>query len=172
MSAERSAALFRAPLPAAARLPVFTKPFGEETTADSSPYLLTRNDFLGSFVFNEARRRLVSELTDCVRSASAAGVEIHYLLIGGSFVRANVAEPSDIDCLAIYSIPAQENAEALEWVAHSSRASDCHIHLCPSDSDLLVLIKRLLFFNNLFSYQKGSAELKYGTVLVSAEEFL
>lgn len=87
-------------------------------------------------------------------------MRIEWCLVGGSFLQTRQA-PKDVDALAFYEVAAPSDP--------STRPSDhpgVDLHLCPLDTHPLVLIKRLVYFSNLFGYDRHTGRIDRGTVLV------
>ena len=150
------------------RLPIFPRPIEQCTTADSSPYLCTIGTFLYRYGTNPHRRALVAELATLASKSAEIGVSIRALLIGGSFVDVSIEHPRDIDCLVFYVVEAA--AESIDdristWVRFL-RDLPIDVKLCPIDAGPLTIIKRAIFFSNLFSINRSSLALERGTILL------
>lgn len=154
------------------RLPIFPRAIKECTTADSSPYLCPADAFSRRYGFNAHRRQLIDQLATFTAQSFAVGVKIGALLIGGSFLDRSIALPRDIDCLVYYRIdaPAEEvDSIITRWNALRHRFP-LDVKLCPIDAGPLTIIKRSIFFSNLFSIDKATLVLGRGTILVELPE--
>lgn len=150
------------------RLPIFPRAIKECTTADSSPYLCSVDELTRRYGFNPHRLHLIDQLASFAGQSYDIGVKIGALLIGGSFLDQSIDQPRDIDCLVYYRIDAQADAvDAIisQWNA-LRRGFPLDVKLCPTDAGPLTIIKRSIFFSNLFSIDKATLVLERGTILV------
>ena len=157
------------PVAAGLAYPPFTTGLRQETPLNSSPYLYRVDELEAEFGHTAKRRRLIATLVARLDSLERAGIRNELLLLGGSFLRRG-REPGDIDGLLVYSIdPAAEPAKRermLDQCLRRPRLDDVDLRLCPADCHPLVLVKRTIFFSNLFSYDRQSKGLERGIVLV------
>jgi hypothetical protein len=157
------------PVAAGLAFPPFTTGLRQETPLNSSPYVYRVDELNEAFGASERRRELIATLTGRLAELERAGIRTELLLLGGSFLRVG-REPGDIDGLLIYSLdPAAEAGPRdamLERCARQPRLADVDLRLCPADCHPLVLVKRTIFFSNLFSYDRASKGLERGIVLV------
>lgn len=166
LGASRSGALLRS------RPPIFPLPITECTTANSSPYFVSFAEFTSRYGSNAHRARLLGELAAFIAASRALGVSIGALLVGGSFLDQALCAPRDIDCLVYYEI--DEGTSAGGDVHGTIAAWDAlrktfplDVKICPTDTGAMAIIKRSIFFSNLFSIDKSSGQLATGTLLVS-----
>lgn len=145
--------------------PPFMASLGRETPLDSSPYVYDVQRFAEAFGGTLRRRRLLAGLLARIAMLERAGIRIDLLLVGGSFLKPE-CEPADIDALGIYTLTcqAEAGASALAQAAPRNRAED--LHLCPADAHPAILLKRAIYFSNLFAYSKQSGALERGIVMV------
>ncbi|MBV8686999.1 MAG: hypothetical protein JOZ90_15540 [Alphaproteobacteria bacterium] len=146
-------------------LPVFAAPLGEETTLNSSPYIMSLQRVARAFGRTSRRRGLLDALRGALARAAALGVDSRMILLGGSFVHSE-AEPSDIDGLLFYALPEQRSEAGLHRWRRELAGQPLDLQFCPVDVDPLVLVKRAIFFSNHFSYDRQAQGLIRGTVLV------
>ena len=152
-------------------LPVFTEEFGKETMGNSSPYLMSLEAFCRRYAGNPLRQRLINLLRADLRDAARSGVIVNSLLVGGSFLNLSNPAPNDIDTLAIYSLRSDAHTDAaMRWLIGRDRQSASHLQLCPADAGLTILVKRVLFFQSLFAYEKSTGALTRGTILIDLAE--
>jgi hypothetical protein len=150
------------------RLPIFPQAIKECTTANSSPYLCSMDDFGRRYGTSQHRTDLINRLAEFVEGSRGIGVHISALLIGGSFIDRTVGQPADIDCLAFYGIEVDDHAVdsiICRW-SQFRRRFPLDVKLCPADAGPITIIKRAIFFSNLFSIDKSSLVLGRGTILV------
>ncbi len=92
------------------------------------------------------------------------------LLVGGSFIRQG--SPSDMDGLLVYSIHRDAptgTEQSLARMFDAARRSKVDIRFCPADVHPMVLVKRVIFFSNLFGYDRATDRLVHGTVMLLPE---
>jgi hypothetical protein len=157
------------PVAAGLAYPPFTTGLRQETPLNSSPYVYRVDELDAEFGGSPRRRILVATLVERLEALERAGIRTEMLLLGGSFLRRD-REPGDIDGLLVYSIdPAVEPSPRdamLAQFTREPRRDDVDLRLCPADCHPLVLVKRTIFFSNLFSYDRESKGLERGIVLV------
>lgn len=148
--------------------PPFTSGLRTETPLNSAPYLFDMTDFRQTFGTSDRRREILGSCDKALAYLSAHGVVWRILLAGGSFVRSS-AVPSDLDGLLIYTIEQHRFAEAdaaLREFGAAMREQPIDLRFCPADADPVVLVKRSIFFSNLFSYDRECDALVHGIVMV------
>lgn len=157
------------PVAAGLAYPPFTTGLRQETPLNSSPYVYRVDELESEFGHTPKRRRLIATLIGRLDALERAGVRAELLLLGGSFLRRD-REPGDIDGLLVYSLdPGADAGERDRMLAHclrQPRVDEVDLRLCPADTHPLVLVKRTIFFSNLFSYDRQSKGLERGIVLV------
>ena len=165
-------ALKRLNLPSVNPPPMFGKQFGQETVLNSSPYVLSYTDFRGVYGNDQQRLALIDALQSKLKFAGGLGLIIDLVLIGGSFLRLEET-PRDIDGLGFYHIQDRVNVEeVIEKFENNDRHLNCDLKICPVDCGTAVIIKRAIFFSNIFSYDKKDGILKFGTLLVDTRSLM
>lgn len=156
------------PAAAAANFPPFTTGLRTETPLNSAPYLLDLEEFDSLFATTADRIAILADLHSALNRLEAAGVVWRMLLVGGSFIR-RAARPSDLDAMVLYAIDPAQGAAAREvlrgWSA-AQRGMKVDLSFCPVDVDPMILVKRAIFFSNVFSYDRASDCMIHGTVMV------
>jgi hypothetical protein len=157
------------PVAAGLAYPPFTTGLRQETPLNSSPYVYLVDELEEAFGGSPKRQALVGTLVTRLAALQSAGIRTELLLLGGSFLRRG-REPGDIDGLLIYSLDPAADPEPrdrmLGQCLRQPRLDDVDLRLCPADCHPLVLVKRTIFFSNLFSYDRESKGLERGIVLV------
>ena len=157
------------PLAAGLAFPPFTTGLRQETPLNSSPYVYRVGELEAEFGGSARRRALVATLVSRLEELERAGIRTEMLLLGGSFLRRD-REPGDIDGLLVYSFDPGADPEAraslLDRCHRQPRRNAVDLRLCPADCHPLVLVKRAIFFSNLFSYDRESKGLERGIVLI------
>ena len=157
------------PIAAGLAYPPFTTGLKQETPLNSSPYVYRVDELDSKFGGSPHRHRLVTTLVGRLDELERAGIRTELLLLGGSFLRRD-REPGDIDGLLIYSLDPAADPQArdrmLAQCHREPRRDEVDLRLCPADCHPLVLVKRTIFFSNLFSYDRESKGLERGIVLV------
>jgi hypothetical protein len=157
---------------AALDYPPFTTGLRTETPLNSAPYLFGMSDFRETFGTCERRLEILGSCDKALAYLGAHGVVWRMLLAGGSFVRSG-SMPSDLDGLVIYTVERDRSAEAdagLRGFAAAMRGERIDFRFCPADADPIVLVKRSIFFSNLFSYDRGRDALVHGTVTIIPDD--
>ena len=152
--------------------PPFTSGLRTETPLNSAPYLFDMTDFRQTFGTCDRRREILESCDKALAYLGANGVVWRILLAGGSFVRSS-GVPSDLDGLLIYTIEPHRSAQAIAALRDFGsvmRGQPIDLRLCPADADPIVLVKRSIFFSNLFSYDRARDVLVHGTVMVIPDE--
>jgi hypothetical protein len=152
--------------------PPFTTGLRTETPLNSAPYLFDMAGFRQTFGTCERRRAIIAGCDTALAYLGAQGVVWRMLLAGGSFVR-SATTPADLDALVIYTIEPHREAQAnaaLKEFAAAMRGEPIDFRFCPADADPIVLVKRSIFFSNLFSYDRGRDALVHGTVIVIPDQ--
>jgi Family of unknown function (DUF6932) len=153
---------------AALDYPPFTSGLRTETPLNSAPFLFDMSDFRQAFGTSDRRLEILKSCDKALTYLCAHGVRWRMLLAGGSFVRPGCV-PSDLDGLLIYTVDPHRSAEAdsgLRAFAATMRGERIDLRFCPADADPIVLVKRSIFFSNLFSYDRRRDALVHGTVIV------
>jgi hypothetical protein len=157
------------PVAAGLAYPPFTTGLKRETPLNSSPYVYRVDELEPAFGGSPRRRALVAALERRLEALNGAGIRTELLLIGGSFLRRD-REPGDIDGLLVYSLDPEAEPAArdrmLAQCLRRPRVDGVDLRLCPADCHPLVLVKRTIFFSNLFSYDRQSQGLERGIVIV------
>ncbi len=160
------------PAAAAGGYPPFTAPFRRETPLNSAPYIFPFADFRTTFGTNARRRRIIADAEAALDALRRHGLMWHLLIVGGSFIR-DEDRPSDLDALVVYALDPAMAADAAPVIAGIPPILRCHPHVdfkfCPIDISPLILVKRLLFFANLFSYDKDTHAMSRGSIVVLPE---
>ncbi len=165
-------ALRRLSLPSVNPLPIFGKQFGQETVLNSSPYVLSYTDFCGVYGNDQHRLALIDALERKLKFAGRLGLIIDLVLIGGSFLRLEET-PRDIDGLGFYHIHDYANVEqVIDKFENDDDYINCDLKICPIDCGTAVVVKRAIFFSNVFSYDKKDGILKFGTLLVDTRSLM
>lgn len=158
--------------PHANPLPLFGGKFGQETVLNSSPYVLSYADFCRAYGNDQHRLALVESLGRKLKFAAGLGLIIDLVLIGGSFLRLNEI-PRDIDGLGFYYIQGDLDVEKiLHQFESNNRNINCDLKICPVDCGTAIIVKRAIFFSNIFSYDKTDEILKFGTLLVDTRALM
>jgi hypothetical protein len=154
------------PVAASRAYPPFAAPFGSETPLNSAPYIFSMPQLHSTFGTSTRRSMILAEVEAALEALRAEGMIWHLLLVGGSFIRQG-SEPSDLDALVAYSLDSTGVERTIRGVrARLNGYPLVDFKFCPIDTDPIVLVKRLLFFANLFSYDKQSHGLSLGCVMV------
>lgn len=156
------------PVAAGGDYPPFTAEFRSETPLNSAPYIFDIAGFRAAFGGSARRRRIVANCEDALGALERDGVVWQMVLVGGSFIRSGKS-PSDLDGLVLYSVDPARPGDAIEALTRASQAPpfpDVDLKFCPSDVHPIVLIKRVIFFSNLFSYDRDTRGLLHGTVVL------
>ena len=153
-------------------LPLFGAQFGQETVLNSSPYVLSYADFCRAYGNDQHRMALIESLDRKLKLAAGLGLIIDLILIGGSFLRLEEV-PRDIDGLGFYHIQSDLNVDEIIYCfEHSNQNINCDLKICPVDCGIAIIIKRAIFFSNIFSYDKKDEILKFGTLLVDTRALM
>lgn len=153
-------------------LPVFGAQFGQETVLNSSPYVLSYHDLFQIYAEDKLRLALINSLEIKLKFASELGLIIDLVLIGGSFLRSNEC-PRDIDGLGFYHIKDYTNTDqAIRKFESGNKNINCDLKICPVDCGTAIIIKRAIFFANIFSYDKADKHLKFGTLLIDTSALM
>lgn len=159
-------------LPPTNPLPVFGAQFGQETVLNSSPYVLSYDKFCQIYRQDDNRLMLLDILENKLKYASSLGLIIDIILVGGSFIRIDET-PKDIDILGFYYIETNKDPEkTLRQFELDQDILHCDLKICPIDCGIAVILKRALFFSNIFSYDKKDKTLKFGTLLVDTRSLM
>ena len=165
-------ALRQLSFPSVNPLPMFGKQFGQETVFNSSPYVLSYTDFRAVYGNDQHRLALIDALEGKLKFAGTLGLIIDLVLIGGSFLRLEET-PRDIDGLGFYHIQDCVNVETvIEKFENNDHHLSCDLKICPVDCGAAVIVKRAIFFSNIFSYDKKDEILKFGTLLVDTHSLM
>lgn len=148
--------------------PVFGRGLGEETPLNSSPYLLDLAAFRAQLGWSPQRALILDRLEERLRMAADVGVRVELVLAAGSFLTKK-RDPRDLDCLVFYSLEGAGTPEAVVCWHRSLAGEPLDLKLCPLDVGPLVLLKRGIFFANLFSYDREEDALVRGSLLVTTE---
>lgn len=165
---ERACKAF-APDAAVLGFPPFGAGLGAETPLNSSPYVFDFQGLLGALGYSQRRRTLLEKFEHELVRLSSLGVAWQMALLGGTMLDRKT-EPSDLDALVLYAVAADRQQEAnlalRNFAGARQSSAELDIHLCPVDTAPLVLIKRILFFAGIFAFDKQTAALTRGTILL------
>ncbi|QMW22116.1 DUF6932 family protein [Sandaracinobacteroides saxicola] len=148
--------------------PPFCTGLRTETPLNSAPYVVDLPGFAALLGTDERRRAMIATLEAQLAALATQGVEWRLALIGGSFLR-DAAIPADIDALIFYAIDPDRLSQAkaaLTRLAAARSAACLDLSFCPVDVDPMILVKRSIFFSNLFAYDRDARSLVKGTVLL------
>jgi len=157
------------PAASAAGFPPFMAAFQQETPLNSGPYIFDLSAFRTAFGTSPIRQTILADAQAALEVLRSEGMIWHLLLVGGSFIRQGDA-PSDLDALVVYSL-APTDAETIARAIHGVRDGlrrypRVDFKFCPVDVDPIILVKRLLFFSNVFGYDKQSHTLSRGSAMI------
>ena len=148
--------------------PPFTTGLRTETPLNSAPYIFDLPSFRQTFGSSTRRLAIIESFVQALDHLAACGAAWRMVLVGGSFIRPG-PDPSDLDGLVVYDIdPARAGAAgcALQGFAAMTRSWPIDLRLCPADAGPLILVKRSIFFSNLFSYDRQCDRLVRGTLIL------
>lgn len=152
--------------------PPFTTRLGQETPLNSAPYVYTPTTFRTRFAVSDHRLHIIDTLIGVLAAFVREGVDWPFLLIGGSFLRFD-REPTDLDALMVYTTDVARGeapAHELQRFVQAPRSPLIDLRLCPADCSPMILVKRTIFFSNLFSFDRMNGMLVHGTVMLLPEE--
>ncbi|KTF69091.1 DUF6932 family protein [Sphingomonas sp. HT-1] len=157
------------PAAAAAGFPPFAAAFQNETPLNSGPYIFDLAAFGATFGTSAHRIAILADAQAALDALRSEGMGWHLLLVGGSFIREGES-PSDLDALVVYSLASTDVADVERAIhairSHLRRFSKVDFKFCPVDVEPIILVKRLLFFSNVFGYDKDLHTLSRGSVMV------
>lgn len=149
--------------------PPFTAEFEGETPRNSGPPIYHPAGFRSTFGTDARRRRIIAASQSALDALTRHGLVWHFVLVGGSFIRP-AGHPAGLDGLIVHSLGTDDIAATDRIVrgipALMRRYADIDFRFCPVDIDPVVLIKRLLFFADLFGFDKETENPWRGSVMV------
>ena len=134
------------------------------TPINSSPYITPISTFLEERK-DPKRSLLCARLSAAITDLSHSGVCVETVLIGGSFLDANVI-PGDLDCVLFYSLGANTTTLDLQQWQRRAKAQDLDARLIPMDTNPLIMWKAALFFAVLYTQRKNAEGVPTGLILV------
>lgn len=150
----------------------FAAPFRSETPLNSAPYMFTLAEFRATFGHNAYRARIIDDAEIALAELTASGIAWQIVLVGGSFIRAG-ATPSDLDGLVVYTVDphgAATNGMGLAACLKAAGSLRVDFKFCPADVHPAILIKRTSFFTSLFGYDRDTAALIHGTIMIVPDD--
>lgn len=112
------------------------------------------------------RAEMVDALALAMGRVSEAGGLVVALMVGGSFVRKEVAAPHDIDGVIFYSGGREETPRRLLNESALWKLNRLDMRCIPFDASPAIALKAAAFFSVLYSVNRDGAGAPNGCLLV------
>lgn len=150
-----------------------TFPYGVEASnpINSTPFFADVRAFHSFSHVSERRKKLVSSLTKFLVELQLNGLKPLTFMVGGSFLDFSVSNPRDLDCVIFYQQCESSVIGNTEWISNTRRIAkveDLDVRLVPTDGDLIVLLRSVIYFSALYGASKNGKTSR-GTILIDCQ---
>lgn len=140
--------------------PIFPYGIQKSTPLNSAPYVIDWSRFIEIFGKQGLRSRQADYLSESIKELNIHGIDIYFILVGGSFTNINNKSPRDMDCIMFYriNIAEEECVSLLQDTQKRLKERTVDARLIPGDSDPIIFAKSISFFTLLFSQYKDNKD--------------
>ena len=136
---------------------------------NSAPYQLGLADLTRTYSSTQRRAELLLALKDLLTALSKEGIQVKFLLGGGSFFDELQEDPKDIDCLIFYVAQPGANFAAANAACRLALVSGIDSRMVPVDSEPMLPIKMAAFFTMLYSIDRLDPAVRRASYLISID---
>lgn len=143
--------------------PAFPKGIEHSNPIDSAPYVIDWATFDAAYGRSGSRRERTSALSSACMALYDRGVELEYILVGGSHIDSMCQVPHDLDCVLFYRLSpgAALPPNFLIELQLDLKQLSVDVRLVPADGPPILLAKMLGYFTLLYSRDRQSDAPKH-----------